>query len=430
MRERAGISGALSIASAFLRARRWFAIASPQALERHQHRLLDRLRAEVMGRSPYYREHARTDLAGIPQIDKREWMARFDSINTAGITLARALDHAAQAEQNRNFAARLDGLTVGLSTGTSGRRGVFLVSDRERYRWAGVMLAALLRGNLLARRRVAFFLRANSPLYETAGIGPVSFRHFDLLRPWRDLVREVADWQPDVLIAPAGVLALLAREARIRPRQIVSVAEVLDRDDRAAIGEAFGVGVEEVYQATEGVIALPCAAGRLHLNEAFMIVETHWLDRASRRFSPVVTDLTRSTQPVIRYRLDDIVTLAEMPCDCGMTGRTIERIEGRCDDICHLHGSGGETVPVFPDFLVRAFLVACPGIERFVFVQDRPGRFDIAVEAMPDARSREALGNRLGELAASLGGEAPEIRFTSGLPEQAKRRRVVRLALA
>jgi hypothetical protein len=44
-----------------------------------------------------------------------------------------------------------DALTVGLSSGTSGNRGVFLVSRAERLRWAGILLGRALPGHLLKR---------------------------------------------------------------------------------------------------------------------------------------------------------------------------------------------------------------------------------------------------------------------------------------
>jgi putative adenylate-forming enzyme len=181
---------------------------------------------------------------------------------------------------------------------------VFLVSRAEQRRWAGVMLAKLLHERPFATRRVAFFLRANSRLYEqSGGFRRIAFRFFDMLEPWGKLMDDVQVFAPDVLIAPAGSLRLMAEAKNagalaLAPEMTISVAETLHVDDRRLIGHAFGAPPGQVYQATEGALATTCERGVLHLNEAFVHFELDWVDRASRRFTPIVTDLTRATQPI------------------------------------------------------------------------------------------------------------------------------------
>ncbi|MGA0542900.1 F390 synthetase-related protein [Neotabrizicola sp. VNH66] len=413
----------LPILRSWLDARRALALPTRAAIEARQARGLLHMRRGLAA-SPFYAPLRDRPFDDWPVIGKAEWMADFDRINTVGLTHAAALAHAERAERERDFRPRLRGVTVGLSTGTSGRRGVFLVSDAERRLWAGVMLAALLRGNPLRPRRVAFLLRANSNLYGTAGFGPVRFRYFDLLQPWSDLTASLRAFAPEVLIAPASVLDLLARDGGLRPAQVVSVAETLHEDEAARITAAFGVAPEQVYQATEGTLALPCRLGRLHLNEAYLKIERDWIDRASGRFAPVVTDLNRLTQPVIRYRLDDIVTLDPAPCPCGAASHVVARIEGRCDDICHLLAPSGP-VPVFPDLLTRAVLAAAPDLAEFQLQQTRPGAFALALPPgvpMPD------LGPALAALAAGLGAAPPVLTAAPPLQPGVKRRRVVRLS--
>lgn len=36
-----------------------------------------------------------------------------------------------------------------------------------------------------------------------------------------------------------------------------------------------------------------------------------------RRFTPVITDFTRQTQPIVRYKLDDVLVVSDKPCPCG-----------------------------------------------------------------------------------------------------------------
>ena len=70
----------------------------------------------------------------------------------------------------------------------------------------------------------------------------------------------------------------------------MSVAEVLDPDDRRALSAGFGP-VAEVYQATEGLLGLPCVHGSLHLNEAH--VHFDFEDLGNGRVRPVVTPTMR-----------------------------------------------------------------------------------------------------------------------------------------
>ena len=82
-----------------------------------------------------------------------------------------------------------------------------------------------------------------------------------------------------------------------------------------------------------------CAAGRIHLNEEFLHIEPQWLD--ARRFVPVVTDFSRTSQAVVRYRLDDVLVGAEGDCPCGRPTRSVAAIEGRCDEVLWLPARAG-----------------------------------------------------------------------------------------
>ena len=73
--------------------------------------------------------------------------------------------------------------------------------------------------------------------------------------------------------------------------------------------------IDQVYQATEGFLACTLVPGHLHLNEDIIFVEKEYLDE--RRFYPVITDFKRSSQPVYRYKLNDILVENPEPCSCG-----------------------------------------------------------------------------------------------------------------
>jgi len=289
-------------ARTFHQARWGLRFSTREQLEQWQSTQLATFLAHRLPTFPFYRDAAATTLAALPIIDKPTVRAHFADFNAYGVTLDHAETVACSAERDRNFRPTIGGLTVGVSSGTSGTRSVFLVSPEERQRWAGLVLGRLLTPQSLTHimspwqrpLRIAFFLRANSNLYESVSSRRVHFTFCDLTRPMATHVAALNNAPPDVLVAPPTILAQLAAaqlDGRLRaaPRQVVSVAEVLESDDRDVSERAFAVPLQEVYQATEGLLAISCPAGRLHLNEEFLHIEPEWLDAERRRFHPIVT---------------------------------------------------------------------------------------------------------------------------------------------
>ena len=139
----------------------------------------------MLAHSPFYRLYAGKPLSEYPFADKALAYDAFDRINTRGLKRDQLVALALAAENSRDFSATMGEIAVGLSSGTSGRRGLFVTSRAERRRYAGAVLAKGLRGGLLQRRRIALLLRANNPLYEAVKSKPwrILFAFFDLLAP-------------------------------------------------------------------------------------------------------------------------------------------------------------------------------------------------------------------------------------------------------
>lgn len=339
-------------------------------LERFQQRKWRKFRRKVLTRSPFYQQlaHAHVALGEFPSINKSGFMANFDAINTLGIAQSEAMQVALQAEIARDFSPELKGATVGLSTGTSGTRGLFLVSPTERAQWTAMVLRRVVPLRLFKKQRVAFFLRANSNLYSSVQSASLEFRFFDIFQPIEQLVQDLAVFQPHILAAQPSVLgaiaeAQLAKQIDIQPELVISFAEVLNAEDKAFIQKTFSVTLREVYQCTEGFLGVTCSYGTMHLNEDIAIFEKKYLDET--RFIPVITDFTRSSQPIIRYELNDILVEKTEPCPCGSCFTALERIEGREDDILVFPGSKGETVKIFPDLICRVIARSTEGFRAY-----------------------------------------------------------------
>ena len=311
-----------SIAAHFLRARwRWQYLRGP-ALERYQERRARRLVACVRAHSPFYRTHwsacADADWRSLPVVDKSLMMASFASFNTRGITREEAMEIALRAERERDFSPRLGDLTVGLSSGTSGHRGLFLVSPREQAAWAGTILARALHTLPRGVLRVAFFLRSNSNLYEQVGSSLIHFRYFDLMLPLAEAIAALNDFHPHIVVGPPSLLGFLASarasgQLRIRPQRLLSVAEVLEQQEQEKIEAAFQVAVQQIYQCTEGLLAISCAHGSLHIQEDAVVLQFEPLATGAPPTQDVA--LTASERVMPKY---NVMAVAKAALECSV----------------------------------------------------------------------------------------------------------------
>ena len=308
-----------------------------------------------------------------PLMDKAQMMMHFDAMNTERLKRDELMACALKSEDSRDFSPKIGCFSVGLSSGTSGRRGLFVVSQKEQQVWAAGILARVLPDGLFARERVALFLRANNNLYQSVTSRWLSLQFYDLLAPFQQHLSRLEHFCPTIVVAPAQVLRALALAVRdgslkIQVKKVTSVAEVLEEQDRELLNQVFG-SVGEIYQATEGFLASTCAFGTLHLNEEFIHVEPQWLDR--KRFIPIITDFTRSTQPIVRYRLDDVLVVKDEACLCKSATRAIERIEGRQDDQLLLPDRSDNLRTIFADACSRMLALSLPLTADYRLVQTK-----------------------------------------------------------
>ncbi|KGL61266.1 MULTISPECIES: F390 synthetase-related protein [unclassified Polaribacter] len=332
--------------------------------------------------SPFYKENALKNkpLQEYPLINKSEFMLNFDQINTMSITISEAMEVAEKAEQLRDFSPTIKDITIGLSSGTSGNRGVFMASQKERANWVACVLDRVI-GFSLKKRRVAFFLRANSNLYSSITSKILSFEFFDILGQLDSYVEKLNSLKPTILVAQPSILVELASYMEkgvlsISPSKIISVAEVLSPEDSKYLKNIFKQTIHQVYQCTEGLLATTCSHGNLHFNDDFLILEKKYLDAEKKRFHPVITDLLRTTQPVIRYELNDIIH-EKNNCPCGSKKTVIEKIEGRSDDVLSFKSNQNEKVIIYPDFFRREIILAHPSINDFTIVQKTDSHLEL-----------------------------------------------------
>ncbi len=337
---------------------------SEAELHEHQERALGELRRHAYACSPFYAERHRglehAPLAALPPITKRELMSRFDDVVTDTRLHLADLEHYLGAAGEEPFCGRY---WVAATSGSSGLRAIVPTDLAE---WTSI-IASYARANEWAgvrpswKRRVRMaVVSSRTPFHQSARVAAtVQSPLVDMLRldagdAPSDTLARLAAFEPEVLIAYASVLRMLAEEQlagrlRICPKAVNASSEVLTKGTRKLISLAWGVPPFEVYAATEtGGIAAECSRHRgMHVFEDLVIAEA--VDDDYRAVADgqtgsrlLVTVLRSRTLPLIRYELTDRVRFGTSRCDCGRAFRVIDAVEGRTEDVLVLPAANGD----------------------------------------------------------------------------------------
>jgi putative adenylate-forming enzyme len=411
--------------SAQERSCRW----TPARLQAHQAQAVEQLRRFALTHSPFYREFHRgreqRPLQDLPILTKATLMERFDGLVTdRSIRLTDIEAFLRRGEEAQLFRDRY---VVLATSGSTGRRGVFLFDEREWIR----AIASITRpvswsqSRPPARKRPrAALIAAGAPWHYSARVGrALSNRiapalRLDAATPVDELVARLNEWQPQALATYPSVLRQLAAEQlsgklHISLRNVATSAEVLGEDTRAAVKRAWAISVQDTYGATEyAPIASECEHGRKHLFENGAVIEV--VDDSGRVLGPrergtrlLLTVFGRLTQPLIRYEISDMVCLTGEPCPCGRPYRTIDAIEGRLEDILYFDApGGGQPVPVHPNRFHDA-------LERFAVtawqvVQDESG-LTVRLIGANEPGQQESVASAMREMLESTGARVPSI---------------------
>jgi phenylacetate-coenzyme A ligase PaaK-like adenylate-forming protein len=234
------------------------------------------------------------------------------------------------------------------------------------------------------------------------------------------MVRRLNEWQPENLAGYPSVLRQLAEEQiagrlHLKLSSAAASAEVLTEETRRRVKEAWGVRVFDTYGATEySPIAAECAHGRKHLFEDGAIIEV--VDEKGRAVPPgepgdriLFTVFNRTTQPLIRYEISDVVRAVEDPCPCGRPFRVIEAVEGRAEDVLLFSRGDGasEPVAVHPNVFHQALeLVPSSGWQ---VVQDDTG-LSVRITGLKDVAVCERVEQSLLRLLKEQGAAVSSIR--------------------
>ena len=227
-------------------------------------------------------------------------------------------------------------------------------------------------------------------------------------------------WRPTVLCAtPSYVLRLAEVAAEMgldsardfNFRILYVTAEVVTPELRREMEQRWNARVYDNYGSVEAAASTYECEHRTgwHISEDAYIFEVVDLE-SGQPVAPgedgvlLITSLFRECSPFFRYRVGDIVSIADEPCPCGRTFRRMSAVKGRADEMLKLRG-----VSVYPtavELVLRSFPEL--GMEWQMIVDRRTPEQEITVrvECAKEvaAQSRAQLASRLGErLKAQIG---------------------------
>lgn len=338
----------LGLQQQFTQSERW----SPQRMARYQFQQLSHLLKHAYERVPFYRPR----LADAGYQPGKEVTAALWS--RLPVLTRREL----QEQRDAVICAELPpGHGAGATDYTSGSMGMPLKVARSDFAvmyWSAITL----REMLWHKRDFRLKLGAIRRDHEGRAFPPAG-RHFPTwLSPAADVFHtgpgvvldnrttalEQADWllreEPAYLVSFPSIVEELARyfrERDLRPKGLKSIntmGELVSPSFRAACREAFGVGVADMYSASEtGYLALQCPLHEhYHVQSEAVLVEV--LNEAGRPCgageigSVVATPFLNYAMPLIRYAIGDHASPGR-PCSCGRNLAVLQEIHGRTRDL-------------------------------------------------------------------------------------------------
>ncbi|NLW50026.1 MAG: phenylacetate--CoA ligase [Candidatus Brocadiaceae bacterium] len=355
-----------------------------EELEREQVGKLRRLVAYVRERVPFYREafersgateadvQTLGDVAGLPFTVKDDLRANYPF---------------------RLFAVPQDEIVrIHCSSGTTGRPIVAGYTRHDLDVWSEVMARTLHQAGVTSGDicQVAWgyglFTGGLGAHYGAERLGatvvPISGGNTERqIALMQDFGTTVWMGTPSYATYLAEVAEQMGVDVRALPLRVAVLgAEPWTDRMRAEIEERMGIRAYDIYGLTE--VIGPGVSAECECQSGLHIFEDHFLPELidPETLQPVsegkpgelvLTTISKTGMPLIRFRTRDITRLHYGRCECGRTTVRMERVQGRSDDMLIVRG-----VNVFPS-QIESILLGIEGVQpHYQIVVDRQGSMD------------------------------------------------------
>lgn len=367
---------------------------------RQRTRLADQI-AYVRAHSRYYRELYQhlpervEDVTLLPVTDKQKLMERFDDwITDPELTLEKVRAHT--DDPDRVGQKLLGKYTVTISSGSTGRRALFVMSDATRTTAFTVALRGM--SSVLTPRTMLKLIAGRwrtAMLVPTAGhfashvvavqqrdASPrVAKRIFPVTTPMPELVEQLNAFRPIYVECYPTIGALLASEQeagrlRVRPALLRLGGEGLTDGEYERIRTAFGAKILDLYGANEfPALMVKCPHGWYHTHDDWMVFEPVDVDYqptppGEQSHTVLVSVLYRREQPILRYDVGDSILVRPDPCPCGSPFRAV-KVHGRVPVLLNFRTVDGRTVTL-SSFFVSLQVTLAADVELFQVIHTAP----------------------------------------------------------
>ncbi|MEM3702981.1 MAG: phenylacetate--CoA ligase family protein [Candidatus Bathyarchaeia archaeon] len=280
------------------------------------------------------------------------------------------------------------------TSGSTGHPLYFYISGWEdEYRKARHLRANIACGQRLRDRYVTI----THPLYFSQSTRLQRFLGFYAPIPvsvFDDVDKQISTIErlkPDILDGYASSLLLLAKRIdekgveTIKPRFLISGADLIDAYSRKYVEEVFGVPFYDQYGCAElERLAWQCEErGEYHIDADSIIME--FVDEDGDEVARgetgeiVCTSLFNRAMPIVRYAVGDLGRASEEnECPCGRTFPLMKILEGRKDSVVVL--PDGRAMSSFAFIAAMYQLSFYKDIDQFRVVQKREDLFRFLIK--------------------------------------------------
>ncbi|RUP09154.1 AMP-binding protein [Hyphomicrobium sp.] len=367
--------------------------------------------------SPYYRKQFKgidletCAITDLPTLTKVAMMANLDDIFTDRDLRRADIETFMNDPANVGYYYK-DKFAVCHTSGSQGQPAI-IVQDKPAI--LTTFAAQFARGKKVSRRFLPHLQRLFNParfsiITQKPGFYPSStfFNYFperarrflklqrlSVFDPPDVLVQKLNEFQPNFITGYTSALETITRElqaGRLKLRgdleQMTNISEPLPEPIAQRVEKAFGVHITNVYSMAE-CMALTCGCQTTHgshLND-----ELAFLEVVDARGKPVpngtpgakvlLTNLYNLAQPIIRYEVDDIVTISATPCECGSLLPLIQAVQGRSKDQFWVNVNG--EIRDLPYYVFLLALHNETNLAEHQFLQTGVNRFVMRAAPLP-----------------------------------------------
>ena len=337
--------------------------------------------------SPYYKkliDERKIDIenpqvSDFPVISKNTILENFDQFVTdPEITLSKVQEYLSQPFSDKTLF--LNKYTAVNTSGSSGTIGYYLYSQEELAN--GISYSTIANG-LRIQQKYAFIGAtkgrfAGISMIESARKLPIVYKDIltlDINSPLQEIIDKLNDFQPTVLSGYASVLPILAKaqsegKLKISPQIIDTSAEALTEMGAKLVKAVFQVPIINVDACSEHLIV---GIGKEEY-EGMYLMEDNFIFEF-REKTTLVTNLFNKTMPMIRYEMNDILTLKTDTKNL-LPYTLLDNILAREEYIPYFKNIHGQEDYLHPIPLIGIFV---ENLHRYQFVVEGPESFKIKV---------------------------------------------------